>query len=325
MRKNYSAWPSLLIFFSLILASCSAALPTVSTQPAAPVTLRIALIPVLDALPMYVAQQEGLFQAHGVKVEFVPVASGAQRDQLISSGQADGMINEVLSTLFYNKEQIQVQTVRYARAATPDAALFRILAAKNSGIKSPQDLKGVGIGISQGTIIDYLTDRLLKVEGLKADEIKTVAVPGINDRMALLSSGELKAAMLPEPVSSLAIQQGATLILDDTKHPEYSFSTITFRKAVIDQHPEAIRAFIAAIEDAVQKINLDSTGWNDLLLNQKLLPPQLKDIFKVPEFVTKGVPTEAQWDDVVSWAKEKGLLDKDISYQESVTASFLPK
>ncbi len=69
---------------------------------------------------MYVAQKEGLFEKHGVKVELVPVASAPERDQVIAAGQADGMINEALSTALYNKDQVQVQIVRYARAATPD-------------------------------------------------------------------------------------------------------------------------------------------------------------------------------------------------------------
>jgi ABC-type nitrate/sulfonate/bicarbonate transport system substrate-binding protein len=61
--------------------------------PAEMVTLKLALLRILDTLPMYVAQQEGLFEAKGVKVEFIPAASAAERDQIITAGQADGMIN----------------------------------------------------------------------------------------------------------------------------------------------------------------------------------------------------------------------------------------
>jgi hypothetical protein len=37
------------------------------------------------------------------------------------------------------------------------------------------------------------------------------------------------------------------------------------------------------------------------------------------------VPSEAQWADVVAWAKARSLFDKDLAYGESVTAAFLPK
>jgi NitT/TauT family transport system substrate-binding protein len=217
-----------------------------------------------------------------------------------------------------------VQIVRYARAATPEAALFSILASGKSGIDSLEKLKGVEIGISQGTVIDYLTDRLLQAEGFAQSDIQTIAVPKIPDRLNLLGSGELKAATLPEPAASLAVQQGARSILDDTKHPEYSYSTIAFRKAVIDQNAETIRGFLAAIEEATAMINADPAKYGGLLVEQKVVPPPLAGTFQVPAFVTAGVPTQAQWDDMLAWAKEKGLLSKDVSYAESVNASFLP-
>jgi NitT/TauT family transport system substrate-binding protein len=185
-------------------------------------------------------------------------------------------------------------------------------------------LKGVQIGSSQGTVIEYLTSRLLEAEGFTPEEIKTISVPKISDRMTLLNSGELKAAMLPDPMSSLAVQNGAKVVLEDSRHPEFSFSTIAFRKPVIDEHPEAVRAFLAAIEEAVARINANPTGWNSLLGDQKLVPAPLMGTFIVPHFVTAGVPSQAQWDDTLAWAKAQGLLNQDLPYNDSVTANYLP-
>jgi NitT/TauT family transport system substrate-binding protein len=92
-------------------------------------TLKIAVLPIIDTLPMYVAQQEGLFAKHGVNVEFVPVASAPERDQLIAASQADGMVNETISTMLFNKEQVQVQAVRYALRPTENAGHFFIIAS----------------------------------------------------------------------------------------------------------------------------------------------------------------------------------------------------
>ena len=142
--------------------------------------------------------------------------------------------------------------------------------------------------------------------------------------MALLSSGELKAATLPEPLSSLAAQQGATVIVDDTKHPEYSYSTITFRKEIIDQNPEAIRAFLAAINEATALINGNPEPYSSLLSEQKLVPVPLAGSFKTPTFAAASVPSEAQWNDVLAWLKGKGLIPGDLAYSDSVNNSFLP-
>ena len=321
--KRYTLFV-LLTLASLLLGACAQAGQPTAEPTVGLATLRIAVLPIMDALPMFVAQQEGLFENHGLQVEFIPAASAAERDQLIVAGQADGMINEVVSTIFYNKDSVQVQIVRFARIATPDSAQFHIIASGQSGITTVEGLKGVEIGISQGTVIEYLTDRLLAAEGLAADEIKTIAVPKISDRMSLLGSGELQAAMLPDPLSFLAVQQGAVIVLDDSTHPEYAYSTISFRKAVIDAQPQAIRAFLAAIEEATLLINADPTRWSSLLSEQKLVPEPLMGNYQVPPFPPAGVPTQAQWDDVLAWMQDEGLITVNVSYSDSVNPSLLP-
>lgn len=320
MFNRGSALLMVLIFLiPLFLAACA---PT--SAPVEPTKIKIAVLPIVDTLPMYVAQEKGYFKENGVEVEFIPVGSAAERDQIMAAGQADGMINDLVSTLLYNQDATQIQIVSLARTATPEFPQYRILASKDSGITDVKGLSGVEIGISEGSVIAYTTDRLLQAEGFSPEEIKTVAVPRIDLRMSLLDSGELKAANLPDPLSLLAIQGGAIPILDDTKHPEYGNSEISFRKAVIDEHPEAIRGFLKAVDQAVKEINANPAQWENLLSEQKLVPAPLIGSYQLPEFPTGTVPTETQWADVLAWAKDKGLVNKDISYQESVNQDFLP-
>jgi len=304
------------LILGLILSACG--------SPAKPATLKIAVLPIIDTLPMYVAQQEGLFAKHGVNVEFVPVASAPERDQLLAAGQTDGAVNETLSDMLFNKDKIQMQAVRYALRPTEGHGHFFILASAQSGITSPDGLKGVEIGVSQGTVIEYVTERLLQSAGLTVDEIKTTAVPKISDRMALLASGKLQAGVLPDPLASLAVGQGAVIVADDSTHPEYGFSVISFRKAVIDTNPKAVKGFLAAIEEATTLLNADATKYANVLSDQKLVPPPLIGKFQVPPFPTAGIPTEAEWNDALAWAKEKGMLVVDVSYADSVNATLLP-
>ncbi len=317
--------PFLMLLMLLALPACSALPAQLTGATPSPVTLKITVLPILEALPMYVAEKEGFYAAHGVQVQVLSAASAPERDQLIASGQADGTVNEMLSAIFNNKDQTQVEVVRYARAATSDAALFRIVASRQSGITTVAGLKGQPIGVSNGTIIEYLTDRLLQQEGFTPAEIKKVAVPKLSDRLALLASGKLPAAVLPEPQAELAIQQGGAVVLDDSRHPEYSFSTLTFRKTVIDQHPEAVRGFLAAWEDAVKKINANPDAYNDLLVQQNILPQALVSTFHTPRFVTAGVPNAAQFMDTLSWARQAGLISTDPAYDQTVNAAFLPQ
>ena len=118
------------VLLGVLLGACAPGAAPAVEDP----TLRIGVLPILDALPMYVAEAQGYFKDAGITVTFVPVASAAERDQLMQAGQIDGMINDLVSTVLYNKDTQKITIVRFARTATPDAAQYSILAAKNSGM-----------------------------------------------------------------------------------------------------------------------------------------------------------------------------------------------
>ncbi len=304
----------------LLLSACAPAAAPKAEEP----TLRIGTLPILDLLPLFVAQKEGYFQDQGITVTFVPAQSAAERDQLMQAGQVDGINNDMVSTVLYNKDSIKIKVVRVAIQATPTWSQYSIFVAKNSGITSAAGLKDVDIGISQATVIDYITNRLLTGAGLAPSDIKTTNVIKIADRMQLLASGQLKAATLPEPLATLAEQQGAIRLIADKDHPEHSNSVISFSAQVLKDKPNTVRKFLAAYEKAVNDVNADPTKRQPLLNENKIIPPALTT-YQLPPYPKASVPTQAQFADVEQWMKEKGMISADVAYDNLVDASFLPK
>jgi NitT/TauT family transport system substrate-binding protein len=242
----------------------------------------------------------------------------------MQAGQVDAIINEIVSTLFYNQTDSQVVIVRFLRVASKEYPLFRILAAPDSGIKTVEDLKGIEIGISEGTVIHYTTDRLLTNAGLIPEEITTIAIPKIPDRIALLSSGELLAANLPDPAASAALLQGAVVVVDDTSLPEISSSVLSFDTQMAAENPAVVQGFLAAVERAIEDINADKDAWLDLMLEKGLLPPTLADTYTIPDFPPASIPSETQFADALEWALEEKLIPEAVNYQNSVSGEYLP-
>ncbi len=309
--------PFLLIGLALpLLAACA--------SRSAPATIRVGVLPILDSLPMYVAESQGYFEEEGLTVEFVPVASAPERDQLMQSGGIDAMINELISVILFNKDEPQIVAVRFARAATADSPVFRIIAAGASGIEAPSDLAGVPIGVSEGTVIEYTTDRILQKAGLSNEQIEKLAVPKIPDRLNLLASGQLTAGNLPDPAASLAILNGGINVIDDTSYPEISHSVISFAVPYTEDQPEAVRSFLLALERAVADINSDSATWTEFANEQGLIPEPLQGSFQVPSYPTAAVPSDFQFRDALAWTLEKGLISGEVPYESSVDDGFLP-
>ncbi len=312
--------PGLLLVMLLVmgLAACS-----VGPQSAQDKHLKIGLIPVLDILPFYVAQAKGYFEAEGIDVEVVPIKSAQERDALMQAGEVDGVLTDLISTALLNREAITAKVVAKTRKAYDTAPHFRIVAAPGFTVTGPADLAGVPVAISQNTVIQYLTDRLLVDWGLPADQIAIEEVSAIPTRFELLMAGRSKAATLPDPMAQAAIAAGASLIVDDAEFPQYSQSVLTFRQASLAEKPEAVRAFLRAWNKAAADINQDPNAYRDVLIEQTRVPENIQGTYNVPPFPINELTTEAEWDDVAGWLQEKGLLDQPAPYDKVVDKGFL--
>ena len=217
---------------------------------------------------------------------------------------------------------------RYAE--TTQVGLIRLFSERGDvaakmcgGTFSVQDLKGVEIGISDNSVIAYWTDRVLQREGLAKSDIKTVAIPNIVQRAQLMAQNQLKASVLPDPLASVAMLQGAKVIADDTKYPELGQSVLVFREPYLRQNTDAMRRFVQAYDKAVNELRTNGAAYRSLLIDKGRVPDQLKESFPIPQFPDPSVTTEAEFNDISAWAVEKGIIKAPVSYAASVDTSFV--
>ena len=299
---------------------------TNSTEPSG--SLRMALIPVLDVLPFFIAEELDYFEAEGLNVEFVAASSALEREQLLIAGDVDGMLTDVIGPAIMNaaNEGIQVRIVAMARRAYNDAPLFRLLLSPTSSATTPSDLIGIPIGVSENSVIQYLGDRLLEANGLAQVDIVFESVPSIPTRLVLLMEGSLSAAILPDPLASAAIEAGAISLIDDTLFVEqqYSQSVLSFSATVLEERPEDVRAFLRAWYRAVQDLNANPNTYRQLLLENTSVPESVQDSYSIPPFPVGEITSEAVWDDVNTWLVARGIIAQAALYADSVDASFLP-
>jgi NitT/TauT family transport system substrate-binding protein len=183
---------------------------------------------------------------------------------------------------------------------------------------------GVAIGVSKNTIIEYVTDRLLTTEGLQLNDIVKRSVPVIPERYQLLLQGQLKAATLPDPLARSAIEAGAGQIVDDSAHPGYSVSVLSFTNDALRNNSQAVRLFLKAWDRAAAAINKNPESYRGLLLKKIRVPKNIQKIYQIPPYPRREVPDAAQWADVMDWMTKKGLLSSSMPYRDSITADYLP-
>ncbi|HEX2988620.1 MAG TPA: hypothetical protein VHS06_10680, partial [Chloroflexota bacterium] len=143
-------------------------------------------------------------------------------------------------------------------------------------------------------------------------------------RTEMLAKGQLQAATLPEPLASLAIQQGARLVIDDSKTGTGQ-SVITFRQEVVSKNPDAVRRFLAAYEQGVKRIEAAPESYRDLLVDKAKVPDSLRNSLRMPSYPRAQLSTREELADVVSWMVERKLLDQPIPYEKLVAEGLLPQ
>lgn len=299
---------------AIALAGCASA--------SGPARLKVGLLPIIDSLPFYVAEQEGYFRDQGLEAELVTFASALERDAAIQAKQTDGQLADLIATGLLNKDQVRVKIVKETYRGNPKQAMISVLVGPGSPVRSPADLKGKEVAVSHNSLIEYLTDRLLADAGVNPKDVPKTEVTRIPVRMEMLAKGQVAAATLPEPLATLAVQQGARVLLSDAQS-QVGLSVLEFRADVLQENPETARRFVAAHEKAVKAINANPAKYLPLLAEKARLPEALAKTFKVPAFPENRVPTPEDINQAQKWMLEKGLLPKAISYTNMVDDRFL--
>jgi NitT/TauT family transport system substrate-binding protein len=122
-----------------------------------------------------------------------------------------------------------------------------------------------------------------------------------------------------------ALVAGADLVVDDSTHPQYSVSVLSFHVKTLDNKPKALRLFLKAWDRAAADINANPESHRALLLKKIRVPKNVQKTYKIPPYPRREIPSADQWDDVMDWMVTKGLLDSALPYKDSITSDYLPQ
>lgn len=305
----------------LLLSGCGggdAQKNTANTEP-----LKVGLLRIDDSFPFYVAQQEGLFEKHGVAVELQDFSTARDQSTALQGGELDVLMTDTVVTALSIKGGSDIRIVAMALGAEPEEGRFLVVSAPNSGITTPKQLEGKNVAISNNTMMDYLIDQF-EVE-LDLDELTTVNMPDLMLRTTTVLEGkDIDAAILPDPLAAYAVAEGANIVIDDTNlGVNLSQSVVAVTNEAITEHSEQVAAMLAAYNEAIALINDNPDQYRAFALECANVPENLSDSYPTPTFTANCVPTEAQIARVNAWLVEKELLTEAYTYTDMVDTRFI--
>ncbi len=291
------------------------------TAPAAAAPLRVGLMPAMNSAPLVVADRAGFFAREGVAVELELFTSQLNRETALQASRIDGTISDLINAIQAWARGFPV------RVASASQGVFSLLASPSAGPASLAAWKAAGravpTGLLENSTVYYVAERALERAGIDPGTIALVPVPQVPARLELLVAGKVEAAVLPEPLATLAERQGARR-LADSEADDAASGVILFRDHVLRDRADDVRAFYRAYDRAVAEINLHPEAWRAAVIEACQFPKALETGLAFPRFLPAYLPGEADVRDVAAWMISRGLIGAAPRWSDIVAAGFTP-
>jgi ABC-type nitrate/sulfonate/bicarbonate transport system substrate-binding protein len=203
------------------------------------------------ALPLLVAEREGYFVREGLDFSMLPVPGGGEKlIAALHDGRAD--ISHVATPFLIQAALGGSDAV--AIAAEFNNPVYSLVAKPEN--RAYADLKGKLIGMAAETgSITIAIRKLLALNGLRKEDVRTRFVDGTPDRLSCLTSGDCDAVPLGQPQDFVAMRRGFRLLgLSTDAVPEYLYTVTAARRSWAVANKDTIVRYVRALSAAFRFI-----------------------------------------------------------------------
>lgn len=283
--------------------------------------LTTAYLPITANLPLFVALDHGLFEKYGLKVKAIEATTPNDIITGIVSGNID--FADVLAyTLLFPASQQFPSTFKLFGSTEETESQFTssIIALTKSSIESEHDLKGKKIGVYTGLVqVNFLKAILVGI-GISEKEVEIVE---ISPRLQIqgLVSGQYDALSSTEPTTNIAVEQGIAKVVVANPRVKYimaPFPSTAFpiSTKLLSENPEAARAVVWALDDAIDFINENRNVAVQSLANYTPIPKdntqEILGTLKLFRYNKIGEENRLNVQRFADYMFEIGLLKKPI-------------
>lgn len=232
------------------------------TEQVAEVTkVKIANLPIVQGLPLYLAIEKGYFKDAGLDVEMIKFEAPNQIVDAMLNGQVDftspsGAMGILGVADFKNPGKFKI----YAAAGGDDVVQNdAILVKKDSATKNIQELKGKKLGILPGIQWRTIAQHILQQNSLTTDDVTLVELAAGLQAPAL-ASGEIDALLGVEPTPTIVKAKGIGTELVNMVTVKYVANPFyggagAVRTEFATQNPNTTKKVLDIFQRAIKEIN----------------------------------------------------------------------
>lgn len=235
--------------------------------------LKIAVMPTLDCLPLYVAQHHELFDTlnGGVRLKFFMAQMDC--DTALERGRVEGMVTDLVRAASIAKRGTKMRYV-----ATTNA-YWQLVTNRNSRIRQLKQLDDKMVAMTRYSVTDMLTDYAVDSAKLDKDHVFKVQVNDLSVRMQMLQNNIMDALCLTEPQATVARTMKHAVVLD-TRSLGWQMGVLVFREKEMQRQARSkqLDLFVKAYNQACDSINkYGLTHYRDIIVKRCRLKKEMVD------------------------------------------------
>jgi NitT/TauT family transport system substrate-binding protein len=195
--------------------------------------------------PIWITKEAGLFKKNGLDVNLLFIPGGPTAAAAITAGEVQAVAMAgpaVVSSNLAGSDLVMI-------AGMVNTFAFQIVTVKE--ITSPKQLKGKRVGVNRfGAAPDIAARYALKHMGIDPSQVTILQLGEQSTRLAAMKAGQLEAAVLLPPITTMAEKQGMNVLLDMSEMgEEFQITGLASSRSFINQkRPTALRLMRAFVE-----------------------------------------------------------------------------
>ena len=212
--------------------------------------LKIAVMPTLDCLPLFVAQQYELFDTVNGGVRLKVYQAQMDCDTAVQRGRVEGFVTDLVRAMRIDKQGVKM---RYVAATN---AYWQLVTNRNARIRQLKQLDDKMVAMTRFSATDLLTDCARDSVKLLPERVYKVQINDLNVRMQMLLNNEIDALWLPEPLATQARVIKHPVVLD-SRDVKMQLGVMAFRDKEMQRKERAkqLALFTQAYNQACDSIN----------------------------------------------------------------------
>lgn len=315
---------TVVLFTAISLAGCK------SDEPVQPTKTQLSAIDIgysrlRISLPVFVAQEKGLFEKHGISANLLVYDTAQPMMQALVEGKIDvagysaliityGAMARSGKQLYFLTTMVEDQGHRISYLLRP-----KPLDGVAPEINKISDLKGKTIGILPTTAYKAWIGMILKANGLDPEKDVVIQPVAPEQQPQTLKNGGVHALFTNDPAATSVIALGiGELISNEVEVPKYlgepfPFGSFNVSKDWGDKHPREFKALTAALDEAVAFTNQNPAEAKEIM--RKYLPEKFQShvsLYPDAKYLSTTDSKSKDFTDAADQYLSAGIIDKAV-------------